>query len=142
MKHILSVLIIFALIFTVTGCAPSGYLNSTDGDITVSLPEFSYEKGEFVIPEEAKVLLGKWNLDSITDNGTEQTYENSYYIFYDDGNVTLKVGDQKDAKQNFRFEENVLYIADNPVTYTVENDILTITTSENKIHKLTKIIEE
>lgn len=141
MKRIFLIFTVLALFITLVGCAPSGYINSTDGDITVSLPVFSYDNDEFVLPEEGKVLIGKWNLDSITVNDTEQTYENSYYIFYDDGNVTLKVGDQKDTKQKFKFEENVLYIADRPVTYSVENDILTITTNDNKIHKLTKMAE-
>jgi len=141
MKRILLILTVLALLVTLAGCAPSGYLNSTDGDITVSLPEFTYDD-EFVLPEEGKALIGKWNLDSITINGAEQTYENSYYIFYEDGNVTLKVGDQKDTKQKFKFEENVLYIAGSPVTFVIENDTLTITTAgENKIHKLTKMAE-
>lgn len=140
MKRIISAFIILALIFTLAGCAPSGYINATDGDITVSLPE-GVNESKFVIPEEAKILLGKWNLESISDGENEETFENSYYIFYDDGNVTLRVGEQQDTKQKFRFEENTLYIAGKPVTYTVENDTLTITTGENKIHKLTKMIE-
>ena len=140
MKRIISALLIFSLIFAVTGCAPSGYLNSTDGDITVSLPE-TINTDEFVLPEEAMVLIGKWNLDSITDGENKQTFENSYYTFYDDGNLTLVISGQKDAKQKFKFKENELYIANKPVTYTVENDTLTITTGENKIHKLTKIAE-
>ena len=140
MKRIISALLILLLIFAVTGCAPSGYLNSTDGDITVSLPE-TINTDEFVLPEEAMVLIGKWNLDSITDGENKQTFENSYYTFYDDGNLTLVISGQKDAKQKFKFKENELYIANKPVTYTVENDTLTITTGENKIHKLTKIAE-
>lgn len=140
MKRIISALLILLLIFAVTGCAPSGYLNSTNGDITVSLPE-TINTDEFVLPEEAMVLIGKWNLDSITDGENKQTFENSYYTFYDDGNLTLVISGQKDAKQKFKFKENELYIANKPVTYTVENDTLTITTGENKIHKLTKIAE-
>lgn len=139
MRHIICILFIIAVLFTVSGCAPSGYINATDGDITVSLPEKT-DENNFIMPEEAKVLLGKWNLDSITVDGNEVFYENSYYIFYDDGNVTMKVSEQKDGKK-FEFKENVLYIANNPVTYTVENDTLTITTQENKTHKLTKIAE-
>ncbi len=140
MKRIISVLIILSLIFTVTGCAPSGYLKSTDGDITVTLPE-NVTSEEFVLPEEAKVLIGKWNLVSITNGENAQTYENSYYKFYDDGNLTLVISGQKDAKQKFKFIENELYIANKPVTYKVENDTLTINTGEGKIHKLTKIAE-
>lgn len=141
MKRSIVALVIMVLLFTLTGCFQSGYIKSTDGDITVSLPEFTYNDSAFVIPEEAKVILGKWNLVSITTNGNEQTFENSYYVFYDDGNVTLKVGEQQDTKQKYKFVENKMYIANSPVTYTVENDTLTITTSENKIHKLTKIAE-
>jgi hypothetical protein len=140
MKRIFLIFTVLALFITLVGCAPSGYIKSTDGDITVSLPEFNNDD-EFVLPEEGKVLIGKWNLDSITINDTEQTYENSYYIFYDNGSVTLKVGDQEDTKQKFKFEENVLYISDSPVTFVAENDILTITTADNKIHKLTKMAE-
>lgn len=141
MKRIFLILTVLALFVTLAGCAPSGYINATDGEITVSLPDTVNSDTQFIIPEEAKGLIGKWNLDSITENGVETSYENSYYIFYDDGNVTLKVGNQKDAKQKFEFKDNLLYIAEKPITFVIAEDTLTLTTAENKIHKLTRMAE-
>ncbi len=140
MKRLIPVFICIILCFVLGGCAPGGYLNSTDGEITVSMPEVKDPAlPEFT--EEQKLILGKWDLVSITVDGTPTTYENSYYHFAETGTCTVLISGTK-TDGGFKFLENSLYIDGKKVTYTIENDTLTITDEGGKIHLLTKSAQQ
>lgn len=140
MKRLACILLCLLTIFSLVGCAPGGYLNSTDGDITVSLPD----KQEATLPEfteEQKLLLGKWELVSITQNGQTTTYTDSSYTFTEAGKCLAVVSGVNDDG-SFSFTDGALYIWGKPVAYTIENDVLTITDADNKVHLLNKAVEQ
>lgn len=136
MKRITAILLCLILCLALAACAPEGYLNSTDGDITVSLPEVTTpQMPEFT--DEQKLILGKWNLISITTGGAVTNYTDSYYIFEETGKFTAVLNGTSDT-DSFSFSDSALIIGGDAVTYTIENNTLTITTSLNKVHLLTK----
>ncbi len=140
MKHLACILLCLLVCLSFVGCAPGGYLNSTDGDITVSLPEISDPAlPEFT--EEQKLILGEWKLVSITENDSVQTFDDSHYTFAETGKLTAIIEGTKDSG-SFVFKEDVLYLWGNPVVYRIENDTLTISTLDNKVHLLTKVVEQ
>lgn len=140
MKRLVCILLCVVFCFSLAACSPGGYLNSTDGDITVSLPE----KADPNLPEftdEQKLLLGKWDLVSITEGEKVTTYTNSSYTFTETGKCLAVVGEAKDDG-SFKFDGDTLHIWGKPVVYKIENDTLTITDANNKIHLLTKAVAQ
>lgn len=136
MKRLTCLLLCLIFCFSLVGCAPGGYLNSTEGDITVSLPERTDPRlPEFT--EEQKLILGRWTLTSLTIDGTEQVFENSHYTFSETGRLTAVISGRKDDG-SFYFKDDVLYLWNKPVEYKIEGSTLTITDRSNKIHLLTK----
>lgn len=139
MKRLVCILLCLITCLSLAACSPGGYLNSTDGDITVSLPE----PKDPTLPEfteEQKLILGKWTLVSITEGETVITPADSYYNFANTGTCTVVLDGEK-ATGSFKFNDGSLYIDGEKVTYVIEDDTLTITTP-TKVHLLTKAAEE
>lgn len=140
MKRLFGILLCLIFVFSLSACAPGGYLNSTDGGITVSLPEKTDNNPQY--SEEQKLILGKWNVVSITNAGSVTTYTDSYYHFSENGKCTVMLnGNKNDGGFSFN-EQGLLVIDGSPVTYTIDGDTLTITTASGAIHLLQKVAEQ
>lgn len=138
MKRCMPLIAALLVILCLAGCAPGGYLNSTDGEIHVSLPEETTPEKP-VFTEEQQALLGEWKLISITERNDIKTYTDASYTFEQDGRCTARMNGTVD-KGSFYFKDDSLFIWGNLVTYTIEGDTLTITDAGNKVHLLTKVV--
>lgn len=139
MKRLACILLCLLCCISLVSCAPGGYLTSKEGDITVSLPEkVNPSLPEFT--EEQKLILGKWELVSITDDDNERTYKNSSYTFSETGTCKVILNGVKTTGK-FEFVDGILNIDSKAVDYKIENDTLTITDEASKIHLLTKAAE-
>lgn len=140
MKRLLVALLCLSFIFCLCGCGAGNYHKAEDGDITVSLPE----KEESQVTTTVSPIVGKWELVSITEKGETQTYENSYYDFRESGTIKIKIGRQTDSGK-YTVKESKIIIsngnASNEITFVLEENSLTLTTSGGDIHTLKKITE-
>jgi uncharacterized lipoprotein YehR (DUF1307 family) len=138
---------ILLLVLTVTLCACSGsYHTAKEGDLNISIPVDTSSDSD----EAIKPFLGKWNIESISDeNGTDKP-ENSYYVFGEDKEVEYsKVQNGKTVTLNFRYkvnEDRVIFTHKESQesikgTFVFNGDTLTLT-FPNYTHTLTKATEE
>ena len=144
-----SLCLILILVFIVTalcGCGEKNFVKAKDGDFSVTLPpevasglqNNSSGEDDPQVNAEEKDFVGVWKLLQISDGGSTTTYNNSYYIFADDGSYSLAIAGETSSGR-FSVKDNVLYLGNTPLTYTIKNDELTLHTRNNKTHVLTKI---
>ena len=136
MKRLFSFLLCILLVLSLSACAPSGYLNSTDGDLNISLPERQDNSPEFT--DEQRLIIGQWKLISITNASGTVEHTDSSYTFTEKGKCIVNMKGVK-TDGGFYFKDDLLYIDKAPVTYKIENDTLTITTAAGAVHILEKI---
>jgi hypothetical protein len=145
-KTICLILILLFVITALCGCGEKNFVKAKDGDFSVTLPpevisglqNNSSGEGEPQISAEEKDFVGVWKLHHISDGGSITTYNNSYYIFADDGSYSLAIAGQTSSGR-FSVKDNTLYLGNTPLTYTIKNDELTLRTRNNKTHVLSKI---
>ncbi len=95
---------ILLLVLTVTLCACSGsHHTAKEGNLNISIPENTSSDSD----EAIKPFLGKWNIESISDeNGTDKP-ENSYYTFNENKKVDIvRYQDGEALSVSFRYKVN------------------------------------
>ena len=145
-KTLCLILILCFIVAALCGCGEKNFVKAKDGDFSVTLPpevvsglqNNSSGEGDPQVNAEEKDFVGVWKLHQISDGGSTTTYNNSYYIFADDGSYSLAIAGQTSSGR-FSVKDDVLYLGNTPLTYTIKNDELTLHTRNNKTHMLTKI---
>lgn len=145
-KTLFIFLILLLIIVSLCGCGEKDFVKAKDGDFSVTLPpevisgleNNSSGEGEPQVSAEEADFLGVWKLNEISDRGATTTYNNSYFIFSDDGSYSLAISGETTSGR-FSVKDDTLYLGNTPVKYKFEENNLTLSTRNNKTHKLTKI---
>ncbi len=144
MKRLFAILLTLSLIFCLAGCAPGGYLHSTEGDLTVTLPEPEPEK-PIELNDSGRALIGEWELISLVQNGVDSPINGGTYVFSEYGILDIAIGytdgTVRSEKYPFSCVGEDIYISGDRVILTFEEDMLTIT-SNSEVHLLQKIVQE
>lgn len=140
MKRLFAFLLSVSLIFCLAACAPGGYLNSTEGDLTITLPE-EEEAKPIELNEPGEALIGKWELISLTTNGVEAEYGSGNYTFSEYGYLDIVIDSQND-RLSFSCRDDDVLIDGNLVEIITEGELVSIKTSNNLVHVLKKIQSE
>ena len=148
MKKTLCLIFILLLVAScLCGCGQKDFVKAKDGDFSVTLPpevisglknNNSSGEGDVQVSAEEADFVGVWKLHQISDSGSTISYNNSYYIFADDGSYSLAIAGETTSGR-FSVKDNVLYLGNTPLTYTINNTELTLQTRNGKVHKLSKI---
>ena len=140
------ILISLFIVAALCGCGQRDFVKAKDGDFSVTLPpevisglkNNSSGEGEAQVNAEEEDFVGVWKLHEISDGASTTSYNNSYYIFADDGSYSLAIAGQTSSGR-FSVKDNILYLGNTPLTYTIKDTELTIQTRSGKTHKLSRI---
>ena len=151
MKKLLCLAIILLFVITcLGGCKDKDFVKADkDSDFSVSLPENVTNggkenisgEGKPQVSEEERDFVGIRKLNEISDSSSTITYNNSYYIFSEDGSYSLTIANQT-SNGRFSVNQGTLYLGNTPLTFKFNGDELTLYTQNNKTQKLTKIKQD
>lgn len=128
MKKIAIFFVVFIFLLTLCGCYEEEFVNSGEGDLSLSLHQYETEsKEETDLTKEELLFVGKWDLISAVVDGKEVVRKGDYFRFKKGGRAEFTI-DGEYGELDYDFANGRIVLDSYVMDYTVKEDTITMVT--------------